>query len=154
MIGNLRKLNKTSQTPQYQTINDPYQDLNFIAADSTNSKVFNNIGIAYFQTGRMKDAKIAFKKALEINPGNAEVHFNYGLSMKRELRYKEALEHFEAANSIVKDQPQIIFNIAFMQYLLKQNKQAIEGFRYYLEKFPRDKGSKKAKAILDSLTQS
>jgi len=38
--------------------------------------VYNNLGIAYFESGEREEAIAAFKKALDINPNHAEARRN------------------------------------------------------------------------------
>src|SRR5208283_5312616 len=40
----------------------------------------NNLGVAFFQRGKLDDALAQFQKALEINPNYAEAHTNLGIA--------------------------------------------------------------------------
>lgn len=49
------------------------------AKDPTNADLYLTLGVAYRGVGRLDDAEAAYKKALELAPGNPSPHFNLGV---------------------------------------------------------------------------
>jgi Flp pilus assembly protein TadD len=47
--------------------------------DPNYAEAWNNLGVAYEQQGRFEDALKAYKKAMELQPGNQMVRQNYDL---------------------------------------------------------------------------
>ena len=47
--------------------------------DPTYAAAHNNLGIAYEQEGELEKARIAYEKALELEPNNAMIRQNYEL---------------------------------------------------------------------------
>lgn len=45
--------------------------------DPTYAAAWNNLGIGYEQLGRFEDARIAYEKAMEIEPNNSYIKTNY-----------------------------------------------------------------------------
>ncbi|MFX1419221.1 MAG: tetratricopeptide repeat protein [Promethearchaeota archaeon] len=54
-----------------------------------------NLGIAYFNLGQIKDAKISFKMALKIKPDYKYCIYNLGLVYESKEKYEEALKYYE-----------------------------------------------------------
>jgi Flp pilus assembly protein TadD len=50
-----------------------------VELDPTYAEAWNNLGIGYEQLGRFDDARKAYEKALEIEPGNTFIRNNYDL---------------------------------------------------------------------------
>jgi Flp pilus assembly protein TadD len=47
--------------------------------DPTYSAAWNNLGIGYEQLGRFDDARRAYEKAIDVEPGNTYIRNNYDL---------------------------------------------------------------------------
>jgi tetratricopeptide (TPR) repeat protein len=58
---------------------------------------YNNLGNAYFETGRVPEAIEAYEKALQLNPSMTEANNNLGLALYHQGRIPEAIEHYEQA---------------------------------------------------------
>ena len=54
------------------------------------SRVFSNYGVILKDLGRLKEAEILTRKAIELNPNNANGYTNYGVILKDLGRLKEA----------------------------------------------------------------
>jgi len=59
-----------------------------------------NLGIAYFNLGKMEKAKISFKTALKIKPDYKYSLYNLGLIYEAKELYEEALVYYEKALQI------------------------------------------------------
>jgi Tfp pilus assembly protein PilF len=57
----------------------------------------NNLGFAYMQTGRAEDAKRHFQQAIDIDPDNADAHFNLGSILTSEHNPDQASQHYAIA---------------------------------------------------------
>ncbi len=57
-------------------------------------------GIYLYRIGKYKEAEIQYKKAISINPENAESHYNIGLLLLRMKRPNDALIHAQKAYAL------------------------------------------------------
>ena len=57
----------------------------------------NNLGIAYFNLGKVAEARRCYAKALQIAPNNADVHYNAGVAAMAENDLAKAEEHLGKA---------------------------------------------------------
>lgn len=57
-------------------------------------------GIYLYRLEKYKQAEIQYKRAISINPENAESHYNFGLLLVRMNRLNEALEQAQKAYSL------------------------------------------------------
>jgi Flp pilus assembly protein TadD len=80
---------------------------NFIAAESefllalqlrpNSPNVFNALGCAYLEEGRLGDSSEAFQRAIALKPSWTDSHFNYGRLLARLGQRDPALSEFRAA---------------------------------------------------------
>ncbi|NIM22346.1 MAG: tetratricopeptide repeat protein [Candidatus Latescibacteria bacterium] len=56
-----------------------------------------NLGIIYYRTGRLREAELAFKEAIEISPNRADVYNHLGIVLRENGRFSEAREVYEHA---------------------------------------------------------
>jgi len=59
------------------------------------ARLYTNLGVAYSDKGRHKEAMDAFKRAQKIEPKLLEIHYNMGTVYAATKRYSEAIDHFE-----------------------------------------------------------
>ncbi len=64
------------------------------------SQVYNNLGTALLELGRLDEAKAKYETALRLKPGDAEVHYNLGLVLERLGRPEESIAATRAALKI------------------------------------------------------
>ena len=57
-----------------------------VEVDPTYAAAFNNLAIAYEHNGQFDDARVAYEKALELEPNNVLIKQNYDLF--REINYR------------------------------------------------------------------
>ncbi|MFZ1947790.1 MAG: tetratricopeptide repeat protein [bacterium] len=67
---------------------------------SKNAAIANNIGIAYHNTGRYKEAQAEFQEALRYAPREAVVHYNYSQTLNSLLYFDLAQEELSKASSL------------------------------------------------------
>jgi len=66
----------------------------------------------FFEESKKRDKEVNLRKALRIEPGNWQYHFELGKFLRHERRYEEALEEFLAADRIVPAKGRCLFYIA------------------------------------------
>ena len=71
-----------------------------ISADPTYGQAFNLRGLIYASLGEEVLAKESFKRALQINPRDADTMHNYGFYLCRLKRYDEATALFDRALAV------------------------------------------------------
>ena len=77
-----------------------------------NAVAFNNLGEAYKGLKRLDEAERCYRKALELNPGFAEVCSNLGNALKELGRFAEATEIYRQALTINPKFTLVHFNLA------------------------------------------
>ena len=66
----------------------------------------NNLGLAYKNAGRLRDAEDAFRRALTVNPDGFEPLANLAQNLYQQQRYEDALAYFEPLVRRYPDIPQ------------------------------------------------
>lgn len=64
------------------------------------SDTYRDMGVEYQSMGNYSEAIMAYDKAIEVNPQNAEVWYNKGTSLDSLGKYEEAVEAYEKSNKI------------------------------------------------------
>ena len=68
-----------------------------IAIDPTFADAYNLRGLVYMRLGDNRQAEESFKRALVLNPRDADAHHNYGWLMCQQARFTESFRSFEMA---------------------------------------------------------
>ncbi|WP_240980508.1 type IV pilus biogenesis/stability protein PilW [Ramlibacter agri] len=68
-----------------------------ISIDPTYAEAFNMRGLIYMRMGDNRQAEDSFRRALQLNPRDANVQHNYGWMQCQMARYPESFKSFEAA---------------------------------------------------------
>ena len=71
--------------------------------DPDDAKAHYNLGNAYFESGKYKEAIESYKQAIRINPDLAEAHVNLGVAYSKSGMNKEAIESYKQAIRIDPD---------------------------------------------------
>lgn len=58
-----------------------------------------NLGLIYQQRGQHEEAKVSFKRAIEIDPDETDAHYQLGRIAREEGRLADAINHFDAVVS-------------------------------------------------------
>jgi len=98
-----------------------------------NDTLYNNMGLVYFKTGRIKEAEESYLYALTLNPFMADVCNNLGSLYIETGRYDEAIPYLEKAISLKPEFYLAYFNLGMAYYLKNDHKQAVNYFRKTLE---------------------
>ena len=69
----------------------------FIKQSYKDHRVFSNYGIILRDLGKLQEAEISLRKAIEIKPDYAEAHSNLGTVLKDLGNFSDAINHFKQA---------------------------------------------------------
>ena len=117
-----------------------------IAIKSQESKYYFGLGCAYDESGQIKNAKIAFYDAININPMNVKARIAYAICLTKELEYAQAIEQFLEVLRHVPDNPDTLYNLALAYELVGDFER---GIKYYKNALAIDKNHKEAKHNLE-----
>jgi tetratricopeptide (TPR) repeat protein len=81
-----------------------------------------------YERGRWAEAESELRKALSLNPDQAEWHFNLGLTLEAAGRDLEALTSYERAVALIPDQPDPMVAAGVVCNRLRRYKRAIDWF--------------------------
>jgi type IV pilus assembly protein PilF len=97
-----------------------------IAADPTLGDAYNLRGLVYMRLGDNRQAEDSFRRALAINPRDANAHHNYGWLQCQQARYPESMRSFEQAmaNPLYPDKPKTLMAQGLCQARAGQREQA------------------------------
>ena len=56
--------------------------------------IYNNLGTLYINEGNPQKGESFFKKAIELNPGHAQAHWNYGLVLLELERWEQGFKEY------------------------------------------------------------
>ena len=87
---------------------------NAIAAGLESAPIYNDLGNAHAELGRVDAALAAYSKALELDPRLAEGHFNLAMLVQAGGDSQRAALHYRAAISAQPDFFDAYFNLAFI----------------------------------------
>jgi len=87
---------------------------NITALQDNLSGPWLNLGIAYIKTGDSVSAEAAFKKSIDMNPGNIEAYNQLGILYRRSNRLKEAGFIYESALKLAPDNTNIHWNLGIL----------------------------------------
>ena len=68
-----------------------------IASDPTFPEAYNMRGLIYMRLNNMREAEESFRRAVALDPRNANIHHNYGWLQCQQGRYNEAFGSFALA---------------------------------------------------------
>ncbi|MBD2182347.1 tetratricopeptide repeat protein [Aerosakkonema funiforme] len=86
-------------------------------------------GVTNYKQGNIKDAEVAFRKAIEMDANYAEAHANLGLILKQQGKLPEAIEQTRQALRIYPDLAQAHYNLGVSLQAQGQTQEAIAAYR-------------------------
>jgi tetratricopeptide (TPR) repeat protein len=98
--------------------------------------VFFFMALSAARLGRLGDAVAHYRKAIELNPSDEELHNNLGNLQGRLGRFQEAIEELEKALSLAPDNAVIQRNLAAAYAGSGRYEDALRGFRRSIELAP------------------
>ena len=70
------------------------------------------LGVRYQQIGKVENAVVQFREALQIEPNSGRTHFLLGEALAESGRFDDALGHFREADRLEPDQPETLNSLA------------------------------------------
>ena len=83
-----------------------------IEADPTYGPAHNNLGLVYYQLGRLYDAAWEFQNAIKLLPDQPQPHNNLGLVLESALKFNEAELADTEAHHLSPQNPEYAGNLA------------------------------------------
>ncbi len=93
-------------------------------------------GISFYKKGRLKDAELAYRKAIKIQRNFVEAHNNLGNVLLDEGRYREALRFYKSALELMPEHPMLLNNIGNVLQLTGDFSKAVTYFNSAITKDP------------------
>ncbi|MCP3689820.1 MAG: tetratricopeptide repeat protein, partial [Gammaproteobacteria bacterium] len=103
--------------------------------------IWNIMGAAAAQTGRLEEAVDAFKKVTVLNPGYANGHNNLGIALKEQNKLEEAITAYQKALTHKPDYAEAYLNMSLAELLLGNFD---KGFELYEWRTKREKEATRA----------
>ncbi|MFH1369830.1 MAG: tetratricopeptide repeat protein [Planctomycetota bacterium] len=100
------------------------------------SGIYGNLGLAVSLKGEIERAIEYYKKAIWIDPANAEAHYNLGNTYLAQERPAEAAGEYEKAIEAKPDYSKAYGNLGIALSWMDRNDEAINNFRYAAELDP------------------
>ncbi len=119
-----------------------------IAIKPQESKYYFGLGCAYDEMGSVKNAKIAFYDAINIDPMNIQARIAYAISLTKELEYAQSIEQFTEVLKYIPDNADTLYNLALAYELVGDIERAI---KYYKKAIDTDHNHKEAKHNIELL---
>jgi len=105
-----------------------------VAQDPKNLNAWISLGNDYFDTEQAQKAIHAYGKALELQPGNANVLTDQGVMYRKVGWYDKAIANFEKAQKVEPNHLQSLYNMGIVYAMdLKQPDKAREVWNRYLK---------------------
>ena len=95
-----------------------------------------NLGVAYYQLGRLAEARAAFWSAVQIDPHNGISRYNLGCVLEEEGDVDQAIDHLRRAAAIMPAHADAHFNLALAFEKKNERRLALEQWRLYLRYAP------------------
>jgi tetratricopeptide (TPR) repeat protein len=96
----------------------------------------HNLGFAYYELGRLDEARQAFERALGINPRYALSFYNLGLVCYQKKQYDEAIRHYRKASELNPGHAESIYNIGIAYYWKGRPREAARAYEEFLRVRP------------------
>ena len=111
----------------------PAQERAVVSADE-----LNQAGIRLAQQGRLEEALLSFRRALQIQPGLAQSHNNLGIALQDQGRLEEAVASYRRALALKPDYPVAYNNLGTALKEQRKLDEAADCFRRALQLKPDD----------------
>jgi Flp pilus assembly protein TadD len=110
------------------------------------------LGLAHF--ARNADAEPAasdFRKALELSPQAAEIHYRLGVALLESEHYEQALPALQKARELAPEREGIALPLAKALYRAGHRPEAVEALRKLVSQDPTPKEIETARALMDAI---
>lgn len=134
LLENFTSPDRAANIPEF--VNTEAGSIKRIREKFLDDSSFMRAGYEHLKAGDYKSAVVAYKKALEINQGNSEVHNHMGIALFRQGMLAEAIEHYSEAVRLNPKYSQAYYNLG--NALLSQDKtgEAVEKLKKAIELDP------------------
>jgi tetratricopeptide (TPR) repeat protein len=106
--------------------------------DPTDSRPWNNMGVALAGTGKTPDAIASYEKALSINNDSSQTHNNLGSALAESGRFDEAMTHIQRAIELNPDNGAAHVNLGHLLEVSGHRDQAIQQLAAAIELAPKN----------------
>ena len=80
----------------------------------SDSAVRNRMGICHLKLGEYQNAEAVFLRGVELNPEDAEMHFNLGQTFHVQEQYNQALFHYSKCTELCNDFARAWYNMGLI----------------------------------------
>ncbi|MBU7011755.1 MAG: tetratricopeptide repeat protein [Theionarchaea archaeon] len=108
----------------------------------------NNYAILLYEINRFEEAEDHYKKALDINPEDADAHNNYAILLYEINRFEEAEDHYKKALDINPEYADAHYNYAILLEEINRFEEAEDHYKKALNINPEDAKAHNNYAIL------
>lgn len=149
LIENATAANRAVNIPEF--VNIPVDGLTKIDVPATD--FYRNFNVAWelAQKGRYGEAIVQWKKALELNPGDATIHLNLGVALAREGKGEEAIAEYRQALEISPKDSELYYRIGMSLAGGGRFDEAVAHFEKGLELRPKDASAEDLAIVYDHL---
>ena len=96
------------------------------------------LGVTAYEQGRIDEAIVQYRKALEARPNNDEAYYRCGLALADKGQFDEAIAHYQMALEIKPDAPQTHYRLGIALARRGRADEALAHFQRALEIKPDD----------------
>jgi tetratricopeptide (TPR) repeat protein len=114
-----------------------------VQSSPASARAYNNLGIAYKETGRNEEAIDMYEKAISLSPRFAEAYNNMGSAYDKLSRHQDALACLKKAVEIKSDYLDAYYNLGSVYIKLDRWDSAARALQSAIEIDPRDTMTKK-----------
>ena len=101
----------------------------FISQGFIDERVFSNYGVILNDLGKLQDAELSTRKAIEINPDFADAHYNLGNTLKNLGKFQEAKISYSKAIEIKPNFAKAYSNLGIILNYLGNSQEALVSLR-------------------------
>jgi tetratricopeptide (TPR) repeat protein len=107
-----------------------------------------NLGVAFYQMGRIEEARAEFFSAVQLDPWSGISRYNLGCVLEEQGEIEEAIEHLRRAARAMPGHADVRFNLALAYEKRGQRRLAREQWTLYLRHAPNGPWAGQARARL------
>lgn len=107
-----------------------------------------NLGVAFYQMGRIEDARAEFSSAVQLDPWNGICRYNLGCVLEEQGNIEEAIEQLRRAARVMPSHADVRFNLALAYEKKGQRRLARKQWMLYLRHAPNGPWAAQARARL------
>lgn len=129
-----------SQTKKIKLLNEALKEYKIsIGIYPKYYDVVNEIGVTYFEYGKVEEAMSYYKKAILLNPEFTEAYHNLGVAYTSQKKYNPAIESYLKALQYDSLYVKSIINVANEYYQIKEFQNAVKYCKKAIEIEPENK---------------